>query len=297
LHFVRHPDRAAWAALHAATPQATVYTTAWWLDLVTGGRWGAVVEPSATGGYTAALPVPYRRRWRGLGPSEFYQPFFTQQLGVLSLAEEAPEAGPFLAALPDGVRTYGQLHYANRLTAAPGFQMTERLTHHLDLQAAYPALAARFHQNHRRNLKKAAALTFTQEVGAASAVVELFRQTKGAELPEVKPRHYALLLQLTEALAARGQLMVWVGRSVPDGPLLAGGLFAHDAHQLIYLLGGVSELGRAQGAMHGVVDALLRHEAGSGRLLDFEGSMVPSVARFYAGFGAQPIAYPAFARP
>ena len=36
--------------------------------------------------------------------------------------------------------------------------------------------------------------------------------------------------------------------------------------------------------------------ASAGRQLDFEGSMVESVARFYAGFGAQPVPYVTFQR-
>lgn len=295
-HFIRHPDPAAWAALHAAAPQATVYTEAWWLDEVTNRSWGAVVAPDGQGGYAAALPVPLRRRWRGLGPTEIYQPFFTQQLGLLTTpAVAATDVAPFLAALPPGPRAYGQLHYANQVeaAAAPGFRIGRRLTHHLDLAPAYPTLAAGYHQNHRRNLKKSAGLLLAEE-NDAEAVISLFRQTKGPELADVRPRHYALLRRLTAGLRARGRLKVWLARVPHSSEIVAGGLFAADARQLIYLLGGVSPAGRAQGAMPAVVDALIRHEAGGGRLLDFEGSMVESVARFYAGFGARPVPYLTF---
>ena len=277
-----------------------MYTAGWWLDEVTGGSWGAVVATDDAGGYAAALPVPLRRRWRGLGPQEAYQPFFTQQLGVLSRAEAAPDAAPFLAALPAGLRAYGQLQHTNHLTAAPDFHLGQRLTHHLDLSLSYVALAAGFHHNHRRNLKKATNLRFSVEntPASATAVIELFRATKGRELPDVKPRHYALLRRLAAGLAARDQLTVLLARDPAGGVLLAGGLFARDARQTIYLIGGVSDAGRERGAMPGVIDALLRREAGTpGRLLDFEGSMVESVARFYAGFGARPVPYVTFLRP
>ena len=293
------PDPAAWAALHTAAPQATVYTAGWWLDEVAAGRWGAVVVPDGAHGYAAALPVPLRRRWRGLGPTDILQPFFTQQLGVLSRAEAAPDAAPFLAALPPGLRAYGQLHCRNHVSAAPtGFRVGERVTYHLDLAAPYAALAAGFHQNHRRNLKKASELLIAEENDAAPTVIELFRATKGRELPDVKPRHYALLGRLAAGLAARHQLRVLLARDAASGAVLAGGLFAADARHTIYLLGGGSEAGRQRGAMHAVVDGLLRREAGTAnRLLDFEGSMVESVARFYAGFGARPVPYLTFQRP
>ncbi len=256
--------------------------------------------PDGSGGYAAGLPVPLRRRWRGLGPMETYQPFFTQQLGVITrLDTDGTDAAPFLAALPPLRRAYGQLHYANQLSAPPsGLRGGQRITHHLALDPPYEALAAAFHQNHRRNLRKAMDLLLVEDNGAVGAVIGLFRATKGAALPEIKARHYALLTRLTTQLAARGQLLVLLTRDPVDGALLAGGVFARDARQTIYLLGGVSEAGRARGAMHGVIDGLLRREAGTpGRLLDFEGSMVDSVARFYAGFGARPVPYLTFQRP
>lgn len=299
LTFLARPDPAAWAALHAAALSATVYTAGWWLDEVTDGSWSAVVVSDDAGGYAAALPVPLRRRWRGLGPTETFQPFFTQQLGVLAQpAQASPDVAPFLAALPPGARAYGQLSVNDQLAAPPpDFRVGQRLTYHLDLTPPYATLAEGFHQNHRRNLKKAAGLLISQENDAAETVIALFRATKGGELAAVKPRHYALLHRLVVGLGARQQLLVLIARDPATGVVLAGGLFARDARQLIYLLGGVSEAGRARGAMHAVVDELLRREAGHGRLLDFEGSMVKSVARFYAGFGAHPVPYLTFQRP
>ncbi len=304
LQFFPHPDRAAWAALHAAAPQATVYTAAWWLDAVTGSRWGAVADVAPDGTYRAALPVPLRRRWRGLGPLEIFQPFVTQQLGVLAQPDYAPtpvDAAPFLAALPAVARVYGQLHVSNGLPAgAPtGWRLGERVTYHLDLKAPYAELATGYHQNHRRNLRKAAGLSVQPEAPALliQPLIALFVRTKGRETPDVKPRHYALLAQLLTGLEARGQLLAVAARALATGDLLAGGLFAYDAHQIIYLLGATGEAGRGQGAAHAVIDCLLRHQAGTARVLDFEGSMIPSIARFYAGFGALPVPYLTFERP
>ena len=214
----------------------------------------------------------------------------------LSTLELMPDAASFVAALPAGVPAYGQLHVANQLSPRAGVVVGQRITYHLELGLPYPTLAAAFHQNHRRNLKKAAGLLVAEET-TVMAVIDLFRATKGRELPDVKPRHYVLLGRLAAGLAARAQLLVVVARDPSSGELLAGGLFAYDTRQLIYLVGAVSEAGRARGAMHAVIDGVLRAEAGGGRRLDFEGSMVESVARFYAGFGARPVPYLTFQRP
>jgi len=39
------------------------------------------------------------------------------------------------------------------------------------------------------------------------------------------------------------------------------------------------------------VDQLIRDHAGSEKILDFEGSNIPSIARFFSGFGARPETY------
>ena len=43
--------------------------------------------------------------------------------------------------------------------------------------------------------------------------------------------------------------------------------------------------------MFKIVDAFIREHAGSELILDFEGSNIPTVARFFAGFGARPEIY------
>ncbi len=42
-----------------------------------------------------------------------------------------------------------------------------------------------------------------------------------------------------------------------------------------------------------LVDHVIGQQAGSGRILDFEGGNDSGVARFYAGFGARETTYPA----
>jgi hypothetical protein len=58
-------------------------------------------------------------------------------------------------------------------------------------------------------------------------------------------------------------------------------------HRIINLLPTSSERGMATSAMFLIIDFLLRREAMSGKIFDFEGSRIAGVARFYAGFGGE----------
>jgi hypothetical protein len=74
---------------------------------------------------------------------------------------------------------------------------------------------------------------------------------------------------------------------------LCGGivwLFSHDRAVLYF--SAQRKTGRAEGALAWLIDAFIQENAASGILLDFEGSVRPGLARFYAGFGALAEYYP-----
>jgi len=54
-----------------------------------------------------------------------------------------------------------------------------------------------------------------------------------------------------------------------------------------YLIPVSNEQGKKDSAMFYLVDHLIRQTAGQDKILDFEGSSIHGVARFYRGFGAE----------
>ncbi|MDP2115636.1 MAG: hypothetical protein Q8K69_16440, partial [Bacteroidota bacterium] len=52
-----------------------------------------------------------------------------------------------------------------------------------------------------------------------------------------------------------------------------------------------NEEGKKVNAMHKIVDQFIQEHSGSLLTLDFEGSSIPGIARFYAGFGSEPEQY------
>ena len=61
--------------------------------------------------------------------------------------------------------------------------------------------------------------------------------------------------------------------------------------RVIYLMSVSSSQGKEQRAMFRIVDELIRDYSGSNFSLDFEGSNIPSIARFFGGFGGRPEVY------
>jgi hypothetical protein len=57
------------------------------------------------------------------------------------------------------------------------------------------------------------------------------------------------------------------------------------------LFASSNESGRRSGAMAFNIDHILKKHQETNLILDFEGSMIPTIARFYKSFGAEPQIY------
>jgi hypothetical protein len=297
-------DLARWAACVAASPtgngsSALPYVEAWWLA-ATASRWDAVVELGPTGEYRSLLPLP--TKWRPWGRLA-YQPLFTQQLGlVLTPASEYRQVADYLMLAKDYVRSFYQQLPTGALplpALPPGVAVGERLTYHLDLAPAASALRLAYAADYRRRLRKNEAAPRPLPVSEGTdlnELIQLFLAYRGATHTGLRPGQYAVLRRLAAAAQGLGLAELRQVRHPATGELLAGALFIRHAGGLIYLFAAASAAGRASGAPLLLVDDAVRRHAGQpGLVLDFEGGSLPGIGRFFANFGARPVAYPTLA--
>ncbi|HEX8348730.1 MAG TPA: hypothetical protein VF598_02095, partial [Hymenobacter sp.] len=297
LHYLRcaEIDLAAWDACVAAAQQTVPYAYSWWLA-ATAGRWDAVVEwDTAAGAYCSVLPLPVK--WRPWG-RQVYQPAFTQQLGLLTTAaSQCREPATYLAlAASHFSRFYTQSNVSNGLFEPPaGFTLTERRTYLLDLSASYSTIIKSYAADYRRRLRlhqQQAQPLIVTEVLSPDELIRLFRVHKGGEIAALKGWHYRQLASLVLALQAQKQACIMEVREPATSDLLASALFVRHAQGLIYLFAAASPAGKKAGAPLLLLDYLIRQHAGTaGLTLDFEGGTIPSIARFFANFGATPVSY------
>jgi hypothetical protein len=73
----------------------------------------------------------------------------------------------------------------------------------------------------------------------------------------------------------------------PDGDITAGAFFLFHKARVYYLNAFSTETGMAYASAFAIVDGFCREFAGSGLILDFEGSEIEGINRFYHGFGAK----------
>ncbi|UYZ57766.1 GNAT family N-acetyltransferase [Hymenobacter latericus] len=285
---------AAWQACVAQAEQCVPYAQALWLDATNGPTWAAVVETLPGGGYASVFPVPVRRRWWG---AESLQPPFTQQLGLLTTAASQhrhPEE--YLALLANRfVRLHLQLNTHNPPPGRfpPGWCMAERTTYHLGLAADYHSLLLHYTPEFRRRLRQHRERAVPLQIvpGASLApTITLFRSYKPDSQTRLRKGHFARLQRLVEALGSQAQLLEV--RQPGTGELLAGALFVHSRGRITYLFAAASAAGKKQHAPMLLLDYVIARHAGTPNLvLDFEGGTIPSIARFFANFGARPVPY------
>jgi hypothetical protein len=118
---------------------------------------------------------------------------------------------------------------------------------------------------------------------------ELLAFKKENDLIKRSDGEYRWLLKLLHTLESRSAGKTYAVRD--SGNVIAAAFFAFSKTRGIYLVSASNEVGKEQRSMFKIVDAFIRAHAGSPRILDFEGSNIPSVARFFAGFGARPQIY------
>jgi len=272
-------DRAKWDQCIANSPFGIVYAYSWYLDRIC-QKWDALIW----GDYLYIMPLVNNRKY---GLSYIYQPFFTQQLGVFSnFPTEPSSVDLFLNSIPEQFRlTDMNLNIGNVLkTSNSGFR--HNTTYHLNLQADISKIRAAYNSNTRRNIQKAIQNKITiSPVIDIDRFLEFTKDNLHEKSPEIKQKHY-LSLKAVIRYALDHQLGEIYGAWDSGNNLVASVFFMTSNQKCIYLAASSNQTGIEKSAMFLLIDTFIQNNAGEKLILDFEGSNIRGVARFYAGFGA-----------
>jgi len=288
IRYVEHDNinKNKWDAAIDASSNGIVYSKSWYLDIVSPG-WNALIDED----YKSVFPLTSRKKF---GISYLYQPFFTQQLGLFSVEDIATgNVEKFLDAIPGSYKLVEiQLNHSNKISNLNerNNSVTQRLTHHLNLGTPYEALQKNYSENLKRNLKRAMQndLTITNDFSTED-LTALFRNNRGRGVETLKQKDYLVFEKLIETAHSKG-LINKSGIKI-DGKLGAGAIFLRSNHEYIFLFSATGERAKENGAMTFIIDNFIKLRAGEKKVLDFEGSMDPGLARFYKSFGSDEVVY------
>ena len=273
IKFVPHHliDRDKYDRCISQAKNSRIYAFSWYLDCVT-EKWDVLMSDS----YEAVMPLPIRKKY---GLNYIYTPPWTQQLGIFSqelITEE--EIFQFINKIPAKfILVDYMLNASNPLKRLPHKEKNNFI---LSLNKSFEALLAGFNKNRKRISKQNFDNFQIEKKGCKGIFLSLFKgQDKRFSITK------DAVLKLEKLLAMdNDQVHIW---NVYKEDVCVGGLlWLKDQKRITYLVPVIPDEVKKEHLNTFLVNALIEEYQQQDLLLDFEGSMIPGVARFYESFGA-----------
>ncbi len=273
-------DKTKWDECISACKNHLVYAESWYLDIVCDKDWSALVLDD----YEAIMPLPLKSK---MGLTYVQQPIWTQQLGVFSKKVITPEIlNSFLNSIPNKLAMVSLNINETNFTKTEKLESKTNLV--VDLNKSVEDLKTAFSSNTKRNCNKAnkEGLTIDFESNNVTEYINFFKKHLKSPVSEF---HFSSLKQLiTESLKQQKGFIALVKH---ENEIVAASFILKSDNRLIYRTGTSNQKGKDLKAMFFLVEYILKKYQNQNYLLDFEGSELDGVARFYNGFGAQNIPY------
>ena len=270
-------DDIAWNAIIAKYGAGLPYAFTYYLDQLTGGKWQAIIQDD----YEWIMPLPYNRKLAGL--RQYYQPFFCQQAGIYGaeMPDTITQQQIIQLLKKNSVRTHIALNEMN--TGLSVLCMAEKINLVLPLIHTYTELRNNYSDNLKRQLKKGTDQLFIKTTNDTGPFLHLFTIHTLSKVKEKISGSW--LRHFIEKIVAPGLAQISLA-CTPEGEIAAGLLYLQTPERIICLMPFSVGTFKNLPGQATIIDQLIRNNAGTEILLDFEGSALPGVARFYRSFGA-----------
>ncbi|MDD2634742.1 MAG: hypothetical protein PHW82_04515 [Bacteroidales bacterium] len=257
----------------------TVYAMSWYLDVVS-PNWEALV----TNDYQFLMPLPVKSKY---GFKYLTQPAISQQLGVFSEIEiDNKVFQEFISKIP-------YKFYRLQFNSENVFKQNPenlRPNYLLSLDKPFKELFAGYNKNCKRNIKKAR--SFSQTV-YKNLKKEEFWDFLQQNLNFLPPKGFIPVLQsLLNKLEKDNSATIWSVRKNNTNEIYAAVLLIQWKNKVYYLMPSSSDKGKESQAMVLLLNEFIEQNSNTNIIIDFEGSSIPGVERFYKGLGATPEYYP-----
>lgn len=284
--FVKHKDidPAKWDNCIATAANKKIYGLYNYLNIAC--KWDTIVYND----YEAVMPLPHKTR---LGVAYLYQPFFCQQLGIFHAAEYNTKNYLDFFALVSKHYKYGniQLNYLNNVADNSNINIDKKhivknkVNHILNLADDYNTIFKNYSTKCKQSIKKgqctAVNITIQNEIDAA---LDFYKNNYGHRTPHVQLPDFERLSSLLNQ--KEFAMEVYIYNNPENKQVEAVSAFVIYGNQIYYMLSAAIGQAKQNCALFYMMDEIIKKYAGKNYILDFEGSMIPTVARFNLGFGA-----------
>jgi hypothetical protein len=250
-----------------------IYAECWYLDCLTNQQWDCLVYED----YQAIMPIPYKKYF---GIQVVTQPIFVQQLGVFSKNISQPLVDEFLIRFKKKlIRSYS--FNEENLQFLKTYQT--RTNYILNLNFTYEQLYHSFNNNIKRNIKK----FYKQQLQfIISDEINYFPNDKLLENLKISTQFFKLVNELKKRKCIK------IYQVKDENKILVIKIFLLSKQRMIYLYGFSSQKAKELGCSAYIFSEVIREFSSQEMILDFEGSEIEGIAKFFKSFNAQKNSYP-----
>ncbi len=271
-------DYNKWNRLVERYSEGLPYAYSWYLDAVCSEWYAYIIDD-----YKEGFPLQINCKW---GLTYSLQPFMTQQVGFLGKNNEAFDI--ILKEIEQQVfYYYYQLFFFN---VTHQVDVEVRNNYQMSLKDTYDNLKLKFKTNTKRNIKKAETFESKIIISETSGREDLdfiFNNSVVDYNESQRDKIKKLLCNAEKNKALK------IYKSVLNKEIVSINVYIVNSKRAVYLLSAQNDLGKQSKASFLLVNRFIQDYSGTPIILDFEGSNIEGVARFYRGFGAEKITYQA----
>lgn len=283
LRYIKHQDidSEKWNRCIDEALNCRIYAYSWHLDR-TAITWDALIW----GDYKFVMPLPIRKK---MGIKYIYQPLFSQQLGIFP-NPTIDIKNQFYSALTQNF-FYSDVQINSANSPESEFQNIDfsgRNNYLLSLESEYVEIKRAYSTNTKRNIARANKNNLTLVAGMQ---LEEYLRFKLKNINNKLDKSNIDSLRSVIALGLKKGFGEIHGVYTTENQLCSAVYFCRWKNRIIYMNAASSEMGKELRGMYFLIDRFIQSHASSNNILDFEGSMIAGVARFFSGFGAEPEIY------
>lgn len=265
-------DKKKWDDCLVNSINPLIYASSTYIDHMA-DNWSGIVGDD----YDIIMPVAWRKKF---GIQYCYDVPFIQQLGVFGKTFQQQDINDCIKLM---LRSFKYGDYAlNFLNNLKNGKVANNYM--LSLASNYRSTSFFYSDNLKANLAKAQKNNFEYGNATAEEAISLFRNLYAAKLPQITPDVYLRFYELCKLKDKEEYLVV---RKVSlNKKILAINLLVKDKFRIYNLMPSITKEGKAVSAGHFLLDNIIKEFSQTGLVLDFEGSDIKGIERFYKSFGA-----------
>lgn len=246
-------------------------------------NWEALVW----GDYEIVWPLPVK----SFPVKRVFQPLLAQQLGPFSESViDSKKINDALALIQAHFKSVN-IKFNESVAELSLHQLTDHLNVEMSLSADYETLRQGYNRNVKSNLKKAekSQVEVKRNDEAFAFVIDAFKKGERADNTILNGDFYQDVSNIYRAFLERGEAECYVAL-INDQPV-AGQLILTTDGRILNFFTASTPAARSTGAMHAIVDFVIKQYSTKAQILDFEGSNDESLRFFYQSFGGSEKVY------